>query len=220
MPETMMEMMRRRRATSAHRSLSASDAYDQQISNKAAAAKEQLGHTNGLNEDTVYIAQLSHHYYTMQAAYTGRHVKTVVVHSDKRNKFWGRVQEACKKADVSPERYMKAQFQFFHHAFGTTPKLCNLSTDSAVDRAVAFEGKTTGKTVGNAIEAKLDLGSLFSRCDQQVRDVCNNRKMTREEYYKTFVITGLIPMPKKFLEADPVYRRVADARSRSVRGDS
>lgn len=209
MSESMMELLRRKRATSTSRSIAMSEASDIQLHNKAEAAKEQLGNTTGISEQTTYIAQLSHHYYEMQAKYVNKRVVTRPKESKKRTQFWSRVQEACKASGVSPERYMKAQFEYFHIAFGTTPKMCNLSTDAAVERARAYEGKTTGKIVGNAIEAGVSLGSVFARCEKQVRDIMRAQKVTREEYYQRFVLTHLIAMPLEFLQADPVYRKVA-----------
>jgi hypothetical protein len=210
MEETMMEALRRRRGIAAVRSMSASEANEEQLHNKAEAVKEQLGNTNGINADKEYINQLSHHYYAMLARYRGSRINTKVVDSLRRQQLWGRVQTCCKQAEVSPERYMKAQFNYFHTAFGTAPKLSQLATEAAVERASAFEGKTEGKVVASAQDAKVNLGAVFSRCEQQVRDICRAQKVTREEYYQRFVLTNLISMPIEFLKADPVYRRVAD----------
>ncbi len=210
MAETMMETLRRRRVTTAARSMAMSESNEQQLHNKAEAAKEQLGNLTGIDEDANYVAQLSHHYYEMKARYHNKRVTTTVVQSAKRDKFWTRVQVCCKTAEVTPERYMKAQFTYFHTAFGTTPKITQLATEAAVDRAQAFEGKTTGKVVGNAIEVKADLGALFGRCEKQIREVCRKQKMDRATYYRTFVLTGLLPMAKEFLRRDPVYQEVAN----------
>lgn len=213
MPESMLEMMRKKRLANAIRSVSVSESNEQLIHNKSNAVKEKLGHTCKLDEEKLYIQQLSYHFYSMQASYSGKPLRAVTKESKKRQDYWGRVQDACKKSGVPPDRYIKAQFQFFHHAFGTTPKLCNLATEAAIDRARSYEGKTEGSVVSSAIEATVDLGSLFSRCDKQVRDVCRNRNITREDYYRTFVVTKLIPMPQQFLNADPVYRGILDEAS-------
>ncbi len=217
MSETMIETLRRKRATTAIRSMAMSEINEQHLHNKAKAAREQLGNTNGINEDTELTAQLAHHYYHMKASYSGKRVQTRVVDSARRQQFWGKVQTCCKTADVTPERYMKAQFSFFHIAFGTTPKLNQLATEAAIERAQSFEGKTSGKVVGNAIESGVSLGSLFARCEQQVRDICRAQSVTREEYYRIFVIPGLISMPHEFLSADPVYQEVANESRRPVR---
>lgn len=217
MSETMIETLRKKRATTAIRSMAMSETNEQQLHNKAEAAREQLGNTNGINEDKELIAQLAHHYYQMKASYSGKRVQTRVVESAKRQQFWGKVQVCCKTAGVTPERYMKAQFSFFHIAFGTTPKLSQLATEAAVERAQSFEGKTSGKVVGNAIDAGVSLGSIFARCEKQVRDICRVQSVTREEYYRIFVIPGLISMPHEFLNADPVYREVASESRRSIR---
>lgn len=209
MSESMMELLRKKRATSNSRSIAMSESSDIQLHNKAEAAKEQLGNTSGIEEQTAYIAQLSHHYYDMQAKYSNKRVVTRPKESKKRTQFWSRVQEACKVSEVSPERYMKAQFDYFHVAFGTTPKMANLATDAAIERAKAYDGKTSGKIVGNAIEAGVSLGSVFARCEKQVRDIMRAQRVTREEYYQRFVLTRLIAMPQEFLNADPVYRKVA-----------
>lgn len=211
MSETMMEALRKKRATTAARSIAMSQINEQQIHNKAEAAKEVLGNTTGITENAAYVAQLSHHFYEMQARYKGKRVCTTVVESEKRKTFWTKVQSCCKTAGVSPERYMKAQFAFFHTAFGTTPKMHQLATAAAIDRAKAFEGNTAGKVVSNAIEATTDLGALFGRCEQQIREVCRKQGMDRATYYKTFVVTGLLPMAREFLARDPVYQEVLNA---------
>jgi len=210
MNETMMEVLHKRRLIKVANSIRMIESNEQQLQNKAEAAKEQLGNLTGIDEDAAYIAQLSHQYYIMKACYQGKSLYTKVVDSEKRRMLWSRVQACCKKADVSPEHFMKAQFDYFHRAFGTTPKLSHLATPNAVYRALAFEGKTIGKVVGNAIEFKLDLGALFSHCEKQIRDVCRAQGIDRAAYYKIFVVTGLMPMDTHFLSKDPVYQEVAN----------
>jgi len=208
MQQSLTETIQRNRVKTAIRSLAASEHNDQQISHKTSAVKEILGNTTGISVDKHCVAQLSHQYYDMKARYSGKRVVTTVVESAKRDAFWLRVQQRCQAAGVPPERFMKAQFDYFHAAFGTIPKLNQLITEAATTRAQAFAGKTAGHVVSNAIEAPVSMGALFARCEQQVRDVCRAQKMTREEYYAAFVVTKIIAMPQQFLDADPVYKKV------------
>lgn len=210
MAETIVELLRRKRAQMAVRSITASERNESYIHNKATTAKEILGNTGVLDVDAHFTRQLAHHYYDMRARYRGKVALTRPKTSVKSVAFWAKIQTACKQAGVTPERYMKAQFDFFHVAFGTVPKLSQLGTEAAIVRASEFEGKTTGKVVGNAIEAKVDLGAIFQRCEKQIRDICRAQKMTRKEYYQHFVLTKLISMPTQFLAADPTYREVVN----------
>lgn len=207
MQETMMETIRRKRAVSVCRSLTATENNENYIHNKAEATKEKLLHTNGFTEENAYIQQLSYYYYSMLASYKGQTIKTKIVDSESRRKFWGKVQQCCKEAGVTPERYIKAQFSYFHNVFGTAPKLNQLITEAAVARAVDFDGNTAGRVVGS-IPVHRDEGSIFRHCENQIREVCRAQSLSREEYYKKFVLTKLIPMSKEFLNLDPIYLKV------------
>lgn len=208
MPDSMVELFHRRRAQAAARSITASENNEQYLHNKAETTRELIGNTGEIDEDAHYTRQLAFHYYEMKARYYGKSTVTRVTHSKKSENFWKRVQLACKTSGVTPERYMKAQFDFFNVAFGTVPKINQLITEAAIERAREFAGKTEGRVVSNAIEAKVDLGAVFKRCEQQIRDICRAQKLTRKEYYQHFVLTKLISMPKQFLDADPVYQEV------------
>jgi hypothetical protein len=187
-----------------------SEAAERQLQAKAEAVKEHLGNTGGVKPEIQLVEQLAFYYYHMRAQYARKRVTTKATESLRRQEFWGRVSVCCKAAGVSPERYMKAQFSYFHTAFGTTPKLSQLATKAATERAKLYGGKTSGNVVSNAIETKVELGAIFARCEQQIRDICRHQKISREEYYRKFVLSGLVNMPKEFLNADPTYQQVTN----------
>jgi hypothetical protein len=174
-----------------------------------AKAKAVKSHT-GSSMDPI-AQQLAHHYYTMKAAYYSKRLTSYAVDSPKRAEFWGRVRACCEESGTTPELYIRAQFKYFHSVFGTVPTLPQLITELAVDRARSNEQDGGRRIVASSMETKTDLGVIFSRCNQQVQEVCRVRKISREDYYRQFVVSGLIQMNKQFLESDPAYQRACDS---------
>lgn len=167
------------------------------------------GFTGDAYEAEAHMAGL---YYKMRDHYFRSYgVKFPTTFNNKSIALWHRVVDACKTADVTPEDYMRAQFEWFHRVFGRPPKVYQLATDAAILR-VPQATKTSGNVVGNDIQHKIGTAEMFKQCDRQLAAVCRAQCMTREEVYSKLVFTGLIPFPKAFLDADPVYKKVCDAR--------
>lgn len=209
MTKSMVDVLRQKRLNSARRSVSAGEARENVIHNKATIAKDLIGSNNGINEDTQLESRLSYLYYSMKAKYDNKSLHSLVVQSDKSKAFWQRVSVACKQSEVDPDRYMKAQFAYFHKTFGTTPDLSQLATDAAIQRARDFTGQTEGNVVGNNIPANVSLGAVFARCEKQLREMCRAQQCNREEFYRRFVCTGVFTFPEEFLKRDPTYLEVA-----------
>ena len=114
MSETIIDLIRKHRLTHLNKSITASEQNEQQLHNKTIIVKEQLNTLNGMSNDIECLNLLAYHYYHMKANYYGKSVQTKVKQSKKRDEFWGRVRDCCIRANVSPEHYIKAQFEYFH----------------------------------------------------------------------------------------------------------
>ncbi len=209
MIETMMEALRRKRALTTVRSMAVSESKEQQVHNKAEAVKEQLKNAKGcIDEDASYILQLSHHYYYLKASYYGNTLNTRVVESARRKKIWTRVQACCKMADVTPQRYMKAQFSYFSKQFGRIPHHRDLATPKAIYRAQNFEGETAGRIVG-VVEYKVDLREICQQSEDMLQNICKAQKLDRADCYRFLISTGMTSrLHKEFRKMDPVYQEV------------
>jgi len=206
MHENIIEHLKKKKLTSVKRSIASSDANEQYLHAKAQIVKNKLNKAIQEPAEDVLITLLANYYYVSKANYTSSNVHTRVDMSARRKAFWVRVASCCKKSGVTPEVFIKAQFAFFHKAFGTIPKLPNLATEAAVDRARAFVGNTL-LIKGSTKQANLDLSALFSRTDLQIRSICKAQGMSRLDFYKNLVITGELCLPKEYLSADPVYKK-------------
>lgn len=209
MTKSMVEVLRRKRLNSVRRSVSSSEARENIIHNKASITKDLIGANNGINEDVQIESRLSYLYYSMKSKYDNRSLHSLVVQTDKSKAYWERVGVACKQSEVDPDRYMKAQFSYFHKTFGTTPELSQLATEAAIQRARDFTGQTKGNVVGNNVPANVSLGAVFARCEKQLREMCRAQSCNREEFYRRFVCTGVFTFPEEFLKRDPTYLEVA-----------
>jgi len=210
MAKSMVDVLRQKRLNSARRSVNASELRENAVHNKANITKDLIGANNGIDEDTQLESRLSYLYYSMKSKYDNKSLQSLVVHSDKSKAFWQRVAAVCKQSEVDPDRFMKAQFSYFHKTFGTTPDLPQLTTEAAIQRARDFTGQTKGNVVGNNIPADVSLGAVFARCEKQLREMCRAQKCNREEFYRRFVCTGVFTFPNEFLMRDPTYLEVAD----------
>ena len=185
-----------------------SEANEGRLHDKLEVALECIGNNTGIDADKSYVKQLSYHYYVMKARFYGLQLYSSITESARRDAVWRRIQEAHTKSGVTPERYMKAQFEYFQDMFGTVPKLSHLATDKAIERAQKFKGKTTGKVVSNAILYKPDLGAVFGRCEKQMREICKERELSRVDAYKFLIRVGMLSMlDSKFLALDPDYKK-------------
>lgn len=214
----LLEYLRNRRLASLKGSRAASDRYNSEIQDHADRVKHQItGEALPDSFDAApaqYVATL---FYRMKDEYskTKSFARLSPKQFSRSKSYWSRVVTRVMEADVLPETYIRAQFSWFHDAFGTTPELKHLATDAAVERASLFSGNTARAVVGNNIKHSLSMATMFRHCEQQVRKMCRAQKVTREEFYIRFVLTGNMTFPKAFLQADPVYKRVTKEYERS-----
>lgn len=207
MPTTITDYLTKHRLNQIKKSITSSESNEAYIHNRSVATKALLSQDLPVVTTTHTGADLSAIFYSMLDKYTGKQRFAHVTTTPKSVAMWGRVAAACAASGVPPHTYMKSQFDYFHRLFGTTPKLTQLATENAIVRAQVFSGSDAA-IVGNGIEHKISIGTLFSHCEKQIQDVCKAHKLTREEFYRKFVLTKLLSLPTSFLEADPVYKNL------------
>ncbi len=214
MPKDILETIYEHKLQRTQRSIRGSEAFETTVHNNTQQIKQQLGgeeENTDLDVRTVSAQQMAALYHQMVAEYRGKPCFTDFSKINKRAiSFWTRVVAACKAADMTPNEYLRAQFVWFHKAFGKVPEPIQLTTEAATERARQFTGTRQKRVVASSKDANVDIADVFRWCEKQVRDICRAQGMTREQFYKELVLTGEISLPLSFLEADPVYRRVAN----------
>lgn len=147
-------------------------------------------------------------YYKMMDEYYARSSYKQVTTPTKRSiQLWTRVVKCAQETNIPIESYLRAQFSYFHKAFGRPPELSQLATAKAKDRAKTFtEGPK--KIIGNDIRIDRDIAQLLRDSEEQMRQLCRQHNLSREDVYRKFVLTGLFFFPKEYLNADPVYKKV------------
>lgn len=149
-------------------------------------------------------------YYSMLDAYKKTaSVKLPTSFNKRAQALWTRVADASVKSGLTVDAFIRAQFVFFHKAFGKAPEPYQLATDAAVERAKSDDNKTLAKkVVGNNISHKGDLAETLRDAEKMMRKLMATHKLTRREVYVRFVKTGLFTFPKQYLAADPVWAEV------------
>lgn len=160
-----------------------------------------------LNKDFDLSRQLEAQriYYQYKNKYTGKHIPISPLESKKSISFWTGVVESADKASVSIEAFIAAQFAWFHKNFGTYPKFENLRTSCAIQRAQESQGIKPKKAVAR-YQAGDNFAETMRMADQQVRSMCQAQKLTRVQFYKELVLTGVVSLPEAFLKADKAYQ--------------
>lgn len=208
----ILEVLRQRRLKSARSSVAFGEASDAAVSQRAKLAKATLAEINGneVPKDAEELRMASIYYRMVDEYYAKSSIRMPSKVSKRGLALWRRVVRSCTESQVEPEQYLRAQFQYFHKAFGRPPELRQLATDNAKTRAREFAG-VKGKIVGNDIRHKGDIASIMRNAEKQMQDICRAQSMTREEVYRNLVLTGLMIFPKEYLAADPVYQKVKNA---------
>jgi len=206
---SIIERIKKQKLKKISRSINISERNEQIIKNKSEVVKDLMGSTNELDKHVSYANQLSYHYYKMLHEYnTYTFVSLVKPVPNKRGEsYWNKVAERCLQAEVSPEKYIKAQFVYFNKHFNKSPEHKHLITEEAVKRAKTVSS-IQDRVVSDHLPSNVDLGTLFSECEKMIRRLCRAQNISREEFYRNFVIPGIITIPKQFLQADPVYKAI------------
>jgi hypothetical protein len=203
----IIAMVQAQRLATLNRSIAATENHERRVANIATKTSALLNgetelHTEHLEE---YCARSA--YYRLLEEYTRKpyHGMTGQAFTPKGLSLWKRVTSALKASGVDLETFLRAQFTWFHEKFRTAPKPVQLTTDAAVVRAASV--KPVQVRTSN-IEANIPIGDLFRRCEKQMTDLMRAQKMSREEVYRNLVLPGLAVFPDKFLNADPLWKKV------------
>jgi hypothetical protein len=177
----------------------------------AIALGEDAKRARSSKPEVIEEMQITEMYYSMTAKYRGKRNFTIYTPSKRRDAIWKRIIARVHESGVGAEKFLKAQFVFFDETFGCPPNLPALTTEKAVKRAQEFTGKASN-VVASAIEYKNEKASVLQQTDKMVRDICKSQRITKEQFYKQFVLTGEFSLPKVYLNACPVYRKVTNER--------
>jgi len=209
----ILEVLRARRLRSIKASIAFNEKRDAMVSEKAKVVKETLSTLDGSEPKDVEEVRMAALYYRMvDEYYANPAIRMPHTMTSKGLSLWRRVVISCAEAGVDQEAYMRAQFDYFHKCFGRPPKIYQLATDKAQERAIAYvaANKVTKRVVGNDIRHKADVASVMRSAEKQMLTICRAQDMTREEVYRNLVIPGFITFPKVYLDADPIYKKVID----------
>jgi len=204
----ILSVVRAQKLASLNRSIAGSENHEKRVAGLAAKTTALLtggvigGHTDNLEEymmrDTYYHILEEYNRkpnFSPHDAFTPRGLA-----------LWKRATAALKSSGVDRETFVRAQFTWFHDKFRTAPTPVQLTTNEAVVRAASVKPQQGVRT--NNIEAKIPIGDLFKRCEKQMADLMRAQNMSREDVYRKLVLSGLAVFPEKFLNADPVWRKV------------
>ena len=206
---SILKKFRERQTQQLTRSIQGAEQFEKRVEKKAEYVKELLTGDNpnvGVPAEVVAFRDL---YVVFLERYTGgKAYQFTGKMSSQAISLWTRAESARKRANVSQERFIKAQFVWFTKVFGTHPKPVQLTTEGAIDRAKDFTGETSGKVAPIAVAHKISLPALFRENEKLLQKMMKAQKCSREEFYVRFVLTGVYSLSKEFLEADPVYQKV------------
>lgn len=209
----ILKVLEQRRLRSAKSSMAFTERRDAIVSEKAKLVKATLADVSGDAPKDVEELRMAALFYRMLDEYFASPAIRMPTTATKRGlSLWRRVVRSCSEAGVDPEAYMRAQFDYFNKCFGRPPKLNQLATDKAQERAITYvaENKVQRKVIGNDIRHVADIATVMRSAEKQMLTICRAQSMTREEVYKKLVLTGLITFPKPYLAADPVYQKVTN----------
>ncbi len=156
-------------------------------------------------------AALRKHYYDMLSVYQGGSFAFAKALTKRGVALWMRVLQAQQESGVDPEQFIRAQFVWFHKAFGKAPTVEQLTTEAATQRAIEVGGTVKSNVVSNNIPAKLGIAEIFRQSEKMVQEIMRAQGcVSREAFYRDYILTGVFCLPKQFLKADPAYLRVVN----------
>lgn len=204
----ILEALKQARLRSVKASISFSETRDKHLHQQAEYVKATVLTQDTEAKERNDVTEAANLYYEMLDFYFAKHTfRMPKLMNDKSIRLWTRVVDAAREVNMPIKDYLKAQFVFFHKAFGKPPDLPQLATPKAKERAKeAVLGST--RVVGNNIEIKKDIAGLLRSAEQRMQELCRTHKLSREDVYRKFVLTGLFFFPKEYLDADPIYKKV------------
>ncbi len=187
----------------AKQSIRGSEQNQRNLSNEAAKVAKNI------REDSFSTgAALQSTYYRLLRTYN--HEGVISMPPKKIAACWNKtiLKAYLASESTSVEHYLKAQFQWFHAVFRTSPEIKQLGTKAAIDRANLYVPESTANITTAVVAFKKDVPTLMRNAEKQMQALREARSFTREEVYKHLVIPGLFIFPKEYLDADPVYQRI------------
>lgn len=207
---SIMEVLRTRELKAIQRSVNGREHFEQRVASRADYVKDIISGDNPNAGVPVEVVALRDLYGKMLESYTREKSFAAARMNAKSVALWTRAEKARERSGASQERFLKAQFDWFHKTFGRAPEPLQLTTDAAVERALSFGGRTEGRVVSNNIKHKTSMADVFRQNEKLLQQMMAAQGCTREEFYRKFVITGIYSFSPEFLKADPAYRRVLE----------
>lgn len=212
---SVIEAIRERKLRSLKASITYCDTRDRMLREKAEATKALIGKGADTAKIDPRVMKMSSLYYKMLDEYYAKsQIRMPHSYSKRAIAMWKRVADSCEQSEVEPESYIRAQFAFFHKAFGKPPELSQLATDNARTRAREFSGKPAAKVIGNDIKHTANFADKMRAAEAHMQNICRAQSMTRLEVYTKLVIPGLVVLPPEYLKADPVYKQALESVSK------
>lgn len=204
---SILDAIKKQRLSSDKRSYSASERFESNVRAQAEYTKLVIsGEAEDLDE-----MQMATLYGRMRSQYSGKpHMFKEL--NNRSKSFWRRVITRQKESGVAPEKFLTAQFDWFHSNFGRIPDVVQLTTEAAVTRAREYAGKDNKKVTATTREEKANFADLMRHSEKMMRDICKAQGMTRLEVYTNLIIPGHFTFPKQYLDSDPIYRQALEAR--------
>lgn len=200
-----------RQITAAQRSIQGSELMDNRLHESGQEALAALGESDGTVP--VEVVLLRSTYRSLLQSYSRKKNWAPAKPMNKRSiNTWTRVEEARKRASVTHEEFLKAQFAWFHNAFGRAPTISQLATDKAIERAREYVHGGKPPPVSNPITRDIkfegSMAEVFKYNERMLQSLLRAQKCTRAEFYRKFVLSGEFSFDPRFLQADPVYIKV------------
>lgn len=201
----VIELLKEQRAKKLQRAEQYASHKEKVLSSKAEAVKRILRGEKAIEGLSIPASRLRDLYYDRLRAYKGENYSYDPGVTKSGIRLWERVEKAFDTAEVDPERFIKAQFAFFDKAFGRAPEITQLATQTAVDRAREYDGKTEGRVLSNGRKAPITKADIYRESEKLLQQIMAAQGISRQELYKRFVLTGLMTFPSEFMERDPAY---------------
>lgn len=205
---SVLEEINRIREAKEKRSERASKRYMQGVKQLAETVKQRKLSNETSDENSLPEVHMRTLYHAAVEKYHQKHRVQVPAAMNNRSKaLWKRVVSVQSRSSVSPEQFIKAQFAYFDKHFGCAPKVYQLTTEAAIERADNF-GDTKTSAVSGGVEYKLDKAEKFRLADKTLLKVQRAQGLSREEVYRNLVIPGHLFISPEFLKIDPTYSKV------------
>ena len=121
---------------------------------------------------------------------------------------------------MSYELYIRAQFDFFDRAFARAPKVHQLGSQKAVQRAREYvalrdAGKVPDRDVRGRVRRapRVSENARFKHCEKQLQILMQNYGASEEEILRNFATAenAKLYFDREWLRQNPTYQRLKSA---------